>query len=96
MVYLLVFEGDLGDGKNPEIHICQMLASRLSEALPIPVLLEWAETLWEIGLKQELIAKLTTGGDSPAGFWVQLNETIWAGLISRLMKEGKIVISVRE
>jgi len=38
MAYILVFERDLTYGKNPEEHACQMLPSRLSDALPIPVL----------------------------------------------------------
>jgi hypothetical protein len=94
VVYLLVFEGDLTKGENPEEHACQMLPSRISEALPIPILQEWAEALWEAGIKQELIAELTIGGDSPAGFWVQMTETVWAELISRLLKEEKIGISM--
>jgi len=93
VVYLLVFEGDLTAGLNCEEHACQMLLSRLSEALPIPVLQDWWGALWKIGRKQELIAELTTGGDSPAGYWVQLTETVWAELLSRSVKEGKIGIS---
>jgi hypothetical protein len=45
VAYILVFEGDLRDGENPNEHACQLLPSRLSEALPIPVLQEWAGAL---------------------------------------------------
>ena len=96
VAYILVFEGDLTDGENPEEHACQKLPSRLSESLPIPVLQEWAETLWETGIEQELIAELTIGGESLAGFSVQLTEEIWAELLSRLLKEGKIGVSLIE
>ena len=94
VVYLLVFKGDMTDRENPEKHARQMLPSRLSEALPIPVLREWAEILWEAGVEQGLIGELTTGGDSSAGFSVQLTEKIWAELLSTLLKEEKIGISV--
>ena len=90
VVYILVFEGDLTEGEIPEEHACQMLPSRLSEALPIPVLREWAETLWEAGVGQDLIAKLTTGGDSLAGFQIRISDMVWVYLPSRLLKEGKL------
>jgi hypothetical protein len=93
VAYLLVFEGYLTKGENPEEHACQMLPSRLSEVLPIPVLQEWAEALWEAGIGQGLIGDLTTGGDNTAGFWVQLTERVWAELLSRLLKEKIIGIT---
>ena len=94
VIYLLVFEGDLANGADPKEHACQMLPSRLSEALPVPIMQEWAEALWEAGIEQELIGELTTGGDSLAGFAVQLTETVWVELLSRLLKEGKIRVSL--
>ena len=90
VAYILMFEGDLNAGGKTEEHACQMLPSRLSEALPLPVLQEWAKMLWEAGIEQELIAELTTGGDGSAGFFVHLTEKIWAELFSSLLKEGKI------
>jgi len=84
VAYILVFEGDLKEGENPEGNACQMLPSRPSEALPIPVLHEGADTLCEGGTKQGLIAELTTEGDSPRCFWVHLTETVWAKLLSSL------------
>jgi hypothetical protein len=76
MVYRLVCDGDLIDKENPEEHACQMLPSRLSEALPIPILREWAETLWEAGFEKGLITELTTGGDSLVCFTVQLAQSV--------------------
>jgi hypothetical protein len=55
---------------------------------------EWAEILWEAGVEQGLIGELTTGGESSASFSVQLTEKIWAELLSTLLQEGKIGISV--
>ncbi|MDI6696231.1 MAG: hypothetical protein QME21_14390 [Anaerolineales bacterium] len=96
VAYILVFEGDLTEGENTEEHACQMLPSRLSEAVPVPVLQEWAEALWEAGTRKELIAELTIGGESLAGFSVQLIETVWAELISRLLTEGNVGISITQ
>ena len=93
VAYILVFEGDLNDGKNIEEHACMMLLPRLSEALPLPVLQEWAETLWEAGFEKGLITELTTGGDSLVCFTVQLAQSVWAELISKFLKEEKINIS---
>jgi hypothetical protein len=45
VVYLLVFEGELLDGSIPESQARRMLAARLSETLPIPILNEWRESL---------------------------------------------------
>lgn len=70
MVYLLVFEGGLTEEEIPEEHACQMLPSRLSEALPIPVLVEWAKTIWKAGFEKGLITALTTSGDSLGCFSV--------------------------
>jgi len=49
VAYILVFERDLTHREGPEEHARQMLPSRLFEALPIPVLQEWADTLWKAG-----------------------------------------------
>lgn len=96
VAYILVFEGDLIYGENPAEHACQMLPSRFSEILSIPVLKDWAEKLWKAGAEQELIGELMTGGDCPTGFWVQLTETGWADITSRLLKEGVIGISISQ
>lgn len=87
MVYIFVCDGDLIDRENPAENACQMLPSRLSEALPIPVLWEWAEILWEAGFKKGLINDMTTGGYSLVCFTVQLAQSVWAELISRFLEE---------
>jgi hypothetical protein len=51
------------------------------------------KTLWDAGIDQELISELTIGGDSLAGFLVQLIEAVWAETKSRLLLEGKIGVA---
>jgi hypothetical protein len=92
VVYLLVFEG--AEGNAPEAQAAQMLTKRLSEALPIPILDEWHEFLWGAGQLENLIVRLVTGGDCQVGYIVQLDETGWKEVITRLLKEHKIRISV--
>jgi hypothetical protein len=93
VIYLLVSEGELLDGSTPETRARSMLASRLSETLPIPILNEWQESLWEAGQRENLIAGLDIGGDCQEGYLVHLSETGWKELITRLFKEHKIRIS---
>jgi hypothetical protein len=71
-----------------------MLTSRLSETLPIPILGEWHESLWEAGQVENLIVGLETGGDCQEGYLVQLTETVWKEVITRLLKERRLRISV--
>lgn len=88
VVYLLVFEGEDADEQ-----VMKMLAARLSEALPIPILHEWAEILWEGVIEQGLIIELVTLGDCTSGFGVQLTESSWNREFSRLIMDKTIVIS---
>jgi hypothetical protein len=91
--YMLIFEGDLADGKNPEDQTCLTLSSRLSESLPLPIMQAWSEQLWNAGKDQQLITELETGGDCYAGYWISLNEAAWVEILSRLLKEGLIKIT---
>lgn len=92
VVYLLVFEGELLDGSTPEIKLGRMLASRLSETLPIPILDRWAVTLWEAGAKKELIGDLAASGDCPSGHWVHVSESGWNEVVTALVAQGAISI----
>jgi hypothetical protein len=93
MIYLLVFEGELLDEATPETQARRMLASRLSETLPIPILDDWDESLWEAGQRENLIVGLETGGDCQQGYQVHLTEVVWKEVITRLLKEQRIRIS---
>jgi hypothetical protein len=92
VIYLLVFEGELSDGSTPEDQVIRLLSPRLSEALPIPLKHRWAKALWEAGVKKDLIGELAFSGDCSAGFGVNVSETGWPAIISRLVKEGKVEI----
>lgn len=93
VISLLVFEDELADGSPPEAQAQRILTSRLSEALPFPFLDGWYEALWEAGQRENLIVGLETGGDCQEGYLVQLTETIWKEVITRLLMERKIRIS---
>jgi hypothetical protein len=85
VVYLQVFEGEVVDGSTPESQARSMIASRLSETLPIPVLDEWYASLWDAGQRENLIVGLETGGDCQEGYQVQLTETKWKEVITQLL-----------
>jgi hypothetical protein len=91
--YMLIFDGNLADGENPEDHTCLTLSSRLSESLPLPIMQDWSEHLWKAGKDQQLVTELETGGDCYAGYWIGLNEAAWVEILSRLLKEGFIKIT---
>ncbi len=76
MIYILVFEGEKQGGSLNEIQAKQMLISSLSDALPIPILEEWQEALWESAQEDNLIGVLLIGGDCKEGYLVQLTETV--------------------
>jgi hypothetical protein len=93
VIYLLVFEDELADGSPPEAQAQRILTSRLSEALPFPIVDGWYEALWEAGQRENLIVGLETGGDCLEGCLVQLTETVWKEMITRLLEERKICVS---
>jgi hypothetical protein len=91
--YVLAFDGELTDRMNPEEHTCFLLSSRLSEALPLPIMPSWSQQLWKAGKEKGLITELSAGGDCKAGYQIELLETAWIEILSRLLKEGKIEIT---
>jgi hypothetical protein len=93
LIYLLVFDNDFENEDLLSSHACRMLTSRIAEALPIPILMDWADELWAAGLQMELIGILSTKGECLMGYWVNLSETRWANIITNLLKEAKIRIS---
>lgn len=93
-IYLLVFEDELAAGASLEALIQRMLTSRLSEALPFPILDGWYSPLWEAGQRDNLVVGLTTSGDCQAGYLIQLEENRWKEVMVRLLKERRIHIPV--
>lgn len=92
VIYLLVFEGELSDVVTPENQAIRLLSTRLSEALPIPIKDSWAEALWETGAVKDMIGELAFSGDCLAGFGVNISETGWTEVVTKLQKEGKVEI----
>jgi hypothetical protein len=92
-IYLLVFEGGQLYGSTTEIQAQSILTSRLSETLPIPILNEWHGDLWNAAQLENFIVELEIGGDCQEGYQVQVTETVWKEVITRLIKEHKIRIS---
>jgi hypothetical protein len=88
VVYLLVFEGE------EEEQATKMLTSRLSEALPIPVLDEWNRQLWEVARTKELVVQMETCGDCQEGYVVHLGENAWKEVVIGLLKHQDIGFSV--
>jgi hypothetical protein len=86
VVYLLVFEGE-DDGEAQAQH---MLAVRLAETLPIPILDEWNTSLWEVARKKELVVRMETCGDCQEGYIVQLSENAWKEVVIGLIRANKI------
>ncbi|HWQ83521.1 MAG TPA: hypothetical protein VN363_03080 [Anaerolineales bacterium] len=84
VIYLLVLEGEFPDELLPETQVRRVLTPRLSETLPIPILDGWHESLWEAGQTEDLIVGLLAGGDCQQGYQVQLTETVWKEVITRL------------
>jgi hypothetical protein len=76
VIYLLVFEGELLDGSIPESQARRGLTSRLSESLPIPILSEWDESIWEARKRENMIIGLKTHGDCQMGYLVQLTKAV--------------------
>jgi hypothetical protein len=93
VAFILVLEEDVSQGNTPEMFASKMLPNRLSEALPIPVLHEWAKILWRVGMKQMLIGELLVGGSCKGGYWLHIQENCWSDIVSELLREHKIRIS---
>jgi hypothetical protein len=94
VLYILLFEGELPDASPNETQARQMLTSRLSETLPIPILDEWREYIWEAGRTNNLVVDLKTRGDCQEGYFVQLNETGWKEVVIGLLEKNKIKILI--
>ncbi|MEM2112252.1 MAG: hypothetical protein QXX08_10330, partial [Candidatus Bathyarchaeia archaeon] len=92
VVFLLVFEGELQDGSTPESRAIRLLAPRLSEALPIPIVDSWTRALWDRGLEYQLIGELGIAGDCLSGYCLRISELEWQAILTKLLKEDKIEI----
>jgi hypothetical protein len=85
---------------NNEIYIAQFdyeksikdqIVNRLNEALVIPFLQEWAETIWNAGIDYGFIEEIKTGGDCLRCVKVKIKEN-WQELVEKLITSESIVI----
>jgi hypothetical protein len=90
VTYLPVFAN--GNDEWLEAQAAGLLARRLHEALPLPILGEWADALWEAAQEREWLARGHAGGDCRACWRVSLRAD-WAELVEDLLAQGAIEIS---
>jgi len=85
---------------NNEIYIAQFaseksikdqIIDRLNEALVIPLLQEWSETIWNTGIDYGFIEEIKTGGDCLRCVKVKIKED-WQGLAEKLISSEAIAI----
>ncbi|MGD9100448.1 MAG: hypothetical protein PVF45_08205 [Anaerolineae bacterium] len=99
VTYLPVFANDGSGNDNGsddellEAQAARRLARRLHEALPIPVLGEWADALWEAAQDRLWLSRGYAGGDCCACWRVSLRAD-WAELVEDLLSQGAIEISI--
>ncbi len=80
-IYALVF-----DAASSETALQGMALKRLQEALPFPILDEWAKALWDYGLDAGFIQRLQVGGDCRAGARIDLTKP-WQELVQGLLEQ---------
>jgi hypothetical protein len=83
ITYLLVWAGD----DDPQASSRRLLVERLNAALPIPILPEWADALWQAAESRRWLAKIATGGDCRAGHRLTINAEIWINLVRELVDQ---------
>ena len=88
-VYLLVFRGK----PDPEDEMIRLFIERIKEALEVPILDEWASTLWRQARNHEVVQDLVTGGDCILGAKIDL-QADWQGLLTELLAQEDISLTV--
>ena len=83
ITYLPIWDSD-GD---PQTTARKLLVERLDAALPIPVLPEWADALWDAAEDQRWLAEMATGGDCRAGYRLTINVEAWIKLIQEMVEQ---------
>jgi len=74
-----------------EIDRYRLLARRLNDALPIPILEEWGEALYREA-KGNLVTDLIVAGDLAGGLEIRLNTEQWTNMINRMLVEGDLAV----
>ena len=87
-VYLLVFRGT----PDPEDVLIRLFIERIKEALEVPILDEWATTLWKQACNHKLVQNLITGGDCILGAKIDLQAN-WQELLTELLAQEDISLT---
>ncbi len=77
---------------DQEVLLLPRFIALLNQALDLPVLSSWAEFLFEAGQKENLVTKLTQGGNIASAWKVQPTEDAWASLIQRGLQSKTITM----
>lgn len=83
--YLLVFRGT----KDLRGEIIRLFIDRIKEALEVPILDEWAITIWQQAHNRKLVQDLKTGGDCISGIKIDL-QADWKELLTELLAQKEI------
>jgi len=87
--YLLVFRGM----STPEDEMIRLFIERIKEALEVPILDEWADTLWRQARDRGLVLDLVTAGDCILGARIDL-QADWQELLTDLLAQEEISLTV--
>ena len=87
-VYLLVFRGTPDPGKE----MIRLFIERIKEALEVPILDEWAGTLWKQARNRSLVQDLVTCGDCIQGARINL-QADWQELLTELLANEDILLT---
>ena len=86
--YLLVFRETSDPGKE----MIRLFIERIKEALEVPILDEWADTLWKQARNRNLVQDLVTGGDCIDGARINL-QADWQELLTELLANEDILLT---
>ena len=71
----------------------QLFIERIKEALEVPILDEWAGTLWRQARNRGLVQDLITAGDCILGTRIDL-QADWQELLTELLSQEDISLTV--
>ncbi|MAT45443.1 MAG: hypothetical protein CL609_24205 [Anaerolineaceae bacterium] len=87
--FLLVFR----ETPDPRGTLIQLFVDRIKEALEVPILDEWAATLWHHARNHNLVQNLVVGGDCVLGASIDL-QADWKEFLSELFTLEEISLTV--
>ena len=85
-------EGTQNESDDMPVALADRFVAMLNQAHDLPVLPQWAGTLWRAGLRSGLIEPITARGDIAAAFRVQSDGEPWGEIIRDAFETGDIAI----